>query len=1080
MNRKNGRITFDSSSSLPDVKLVKMRDNHILHVLDFLTDGNLADAQLGYIDMNNEQLIMVKEVIKANFWRGSDFDPVAGQLFTWEYQRDESMSEMNHFQVALIYNEHSTYALHNYATVNFTGTVNVRPTVGFSLANSYESAFLPFNGGNSAKLASASGVGNRTLGYFIYRIDTWPPIRGGCLSEDPPTPADRSLASTVTRDSVLGGGLAIISARCPEPNARGTCTMMMDGRLIGQSATLDCPLCRGIFHACRVPPSYREGRATFTLKMNLQSDITYSADFSFVSPDEPTSGAIKLENLDNWFKLAADRKISYDPKLLPGGDLKLRIVGYSESGVTQIKADSVLTKDLIEVAADPSGSMDLNSVSCPETKAECDTHHVGYLEIFSPNATVMSLRSRVIPLGWFVNKFYTDKQQPSWFRDRCKAVSLTEEKVRNQLMKLVCPGTLAQARADTSRYLRISYCPDLPGGCNTATPAQQCFVSRPENNVDTLGTPASVCCYDDTKGHMLFQESPSSSDALTLHGSRSLRSHPDGLPQSANLLPGQVSFMSHWYWDTLPFLYCCRWSNQGDCPYVYLHERPTPGQSAYAVGRGSSSVGDPHLTSFSGRPYLFNGLGEYWLLRSSDFQVQGRYQLIDPNIKTATFLVALAVKVDNGPSFTLSLLPGAGRFLLQRKSSDSVVTEVRLRMDQLFLEGGVTIKLNKADNVVIQLSLNSRSVGIDLYADKSFSFMNSFVSLSDKMKNQTRGLLGRWTDNSTSEFVDVNEKMVEFRSNMSEFNTAFCDGNHLTDRSESLFTYNGGEDFTAINRIQRNQFKGVFSREQVPEHGSETSVCQSDADCIFDLRVTQKIEIGQATAEFGKTFGSMQQALNSTVGYCDKPNIRGVLIAPNSNLREGSTLSLNCVAPLKSSRASETITCQKQTDNSLKWTPDTAVSNFVCAFPSVDPTTTGEANVGLIVGITVPLVVLLLVAIVVAVVLTRRRSNPAAGSGGRPRPQQQQQHNMHTSQATIVSSPDSEAGYENSANTNRRYAPRSATAHSGGEGNVSAAPSVEFQSNTSYNPSQMEQLEPDDFNATYTQPRAQISKSEQV
>ena len=34
--------------------------------------------------------------------------------------------------------------------------------------------------------------------------------------------------------------------------------------------------------------------------------------------------------------------------------------------------------------------------------------------------------------------------------------------------------------------------------------------------------------------------------------------------------------------------------------------------------------GDPHIITIDGFQYTFNGLGEFWLIRSSDFQLQGR------------------------------------------------------------------------------------------------------------------------------------------------------------------------------------------------------------------------------------------------------------------------------------------------------------------------------------------------------------------------------------------------------------------------------------------------------------------------
>ena len=66
----------------------------------------------------------------------------------------------------------------------------------------------------------------------------------------------------------------------------------------------------------------------------------------------------------------------------------------------------------------------------------------------------------------------------------------------------------------------------------------------------------------------------------------------------------------------------------------------------------ATTSGDPHMTTFDGVNYTFNGYGEYHVLRvaAPDFDLQGRMQPLincDGNFTRATVLKAFAMK-ENG------------------------------------------------------------------------------------------------------------------------------------------------------------------------------------------------------------------------------------------------------------------------------------------------------------------------------------------------------------------------------------------------------------------------------------------------
>ena len=111
------------------------------------------------------------------------------------------------------------------------------------------------------------------------------------------------------------------------------------------------------------------------------------------------------------------------------------------------------------------------------------------------------------------------------------------------------------------------------------------------------------CCYDAT-GSLMYTNDTSA-------GSTPDRYHSLGSPPFNAY--GKVPALSHYFHDLVPFYLCCKW---GDLCDTYLYLRETKCAKGYREPRMAVAYGDPHLITFDGKDYTFNGKGEFTLLKS--------------------------------------------------------------------------------------------------------------------------------------------------------------------------------------------------------------------------------------------------------------------------------------------------------------------------------------------------------------------------------------------------------------------------------------------------------------------------------
>ncbi|XP_012579147.1 PREDICTED: sushi domain-containing protein 2 [Condylura cristata] len=635
---------------------------------------------------------------------------------------------------------------------------------------------------------------------------------------------------------------------------------------------------------CVSPLLYETGRIPFTVSMDNGISFPRSGTWLAVHPSKVSqTEKSQLVNETRWqyygtANTTGELTLNWSTEALPAQGVNIELWGYEEEGKPYSSEWTAHWSYLYSLAKNIPNSGTFTFVPKPAAQMY-QRWKVGALRISSSRHSegekdVHSLWSNEHALAWHLSEDFR-KDPVAWARAQCLAWEELEDQLPNFLEELPdCPCTLTQARADSGRF-HTDYGCDMDHGsvCTYHPGAIHCVRSVQASPKYGSG---QQCCYTKEGTQLLTADSTS--------GSTPDRGHDWGAPPFR--APPRVPGLSHWLYDVMSFYYCCLWAPE--CPR-YMRRRPSSDCRSYRPPRVASIFGDPHIITFDGANFTFNGQGEYVLLEAelTQLQVQGRTQN-----RTAT----------HGP-----MIRGTGLVAVAVQEGDSDMVEVRLAASVLqvllnqqvlnFTEQswmdlqGMFLSVANEDKVSVMLSS-----GAGLEVSIRGQFLSVSVLLPEKFLNHTQGLLGTLNGDPTDDFTLPNGKVLSSNASSREI---FEFGAHwAVKNTSSLLTYDSVDLVQAFLYGPKHDptFKPLFPEEISlnPGQGTEvTKLCGDDYFCSFDAVATGSLDVGNATRMAHQWHQWLVQSLQPVVSC-------GWLAPPHNGHKEGirylagSTIHFNC------------------------------------------------------------------------------------------------------------------------------------------------------------------------------------------
>ncbi|XP_062583134.1 protein mesh-like [Saccostrea cucullata] len=792
--------------------------------------------------------------------------------------------KQNTFQAVLITNGQHSFAIFNYANIEWTtGTgsggdkdtgLGGKPAqAGFNAGDG--KLFYAVNGSQTPDIITVNEKTNVNVpGKFVFRIDSSKVITGGCNTKGTMIISPRS-------GPMFGGQHLTLSGPCIDQYD------VFKVRFNGIRKTLTCEKKNQYSFYCITPRFDTTGEITVHVSLHSKTkrmnDTYLKGHYTVLNPVFCKANVIRNDP-DNWRN--GSQSISW------------------KNDIPELENSSTVDLE-VHALKEKNGKLDFESLNTI-TNISNSIGTTNFNFNITQQVALLQIKSRVKRRGMPSPGIWSDvfliSQSGEEARQICKKWINSESSFPAVDPGEPCPCTIQQARVDNVKYQPDPDCNmfqkerNTKVNCRYRRDAQHCVrLPRPSK-----GGSDNVCCYN-ANGNLI--------DSRVEEGGTQQRYHyVEGVP-----------YVSNFYYDVMPFMQCCRFSQTSandttdkEDTYSlcqnYLKLRNYSSCQNYEPPRLARTSGDPHMTTLDGLSYTFNGAGEFVYIYTEDdlFKSQVRFEQFkkyDGSFVPAT--VATAVVMEYGNS--------SGRVEVHLNSIRTV--DVLHNSELLVFEESNWMDLNGVSILLLPAESNSSDASLMvMFKDIKISFniqaskriMNILpIVHGDEIKGKLKGLLGNYDENPSNDLFSSDDQLLSPNSSdvviYNKFGMSWA-----INETESLFTYEPGKSFADYHQPS---FRPVFE-SSVSVTEEVRAVCGEDKDCIFDFSVTGSREVAKQSRTFQKQFQESQQAAVIVITCDDLPTVAGgVWKSTNGNLENSSAVFI-CRDGYSLSGSSTNIICK--------------------------------------------------------------------------------------------------------------------------------------------------------------------------